>query len=57
MKFKKEIYVRIEEDGDNTYLVAGNTVDDTNSEHGDMVAIYRLVEVRKFVEKSELVKP
>lgn len=52
-KFPKKIEVRIEEDGDSTYLLAQDAREDNDGQHGDKVAVYGLIEVLTLhVDKS-----
>lgn len=53
-KLPKQIYVTLEKDGDETFLLAADNVDDVNP--GQSTGIYELIELGTVASKSEFLK-
>lgn len=54
-KFPKEVYVQWTESGDEEWLAMTETIDDLDETISQQVAVYKLVEVKKFKVTRELV--
>ena len=56
MKLPKTLYVKVEEDGKNSYLLCGKDIDEIIVDMGssEKIGIYKLVTVKTAVNKTEL---
>jgi len=56
MNFPKTVYVKIEDDGEDNFLVAGAALSDiSESEDTIEVGVYELTTIKKAVNKTELI--